>query len=226
MLKKLSKFKIFILVAGYWLLAVGVAKADWRTTMLRVLCMPEEGLEHFSVGTQTFWEMHKYIGHIATKGKENLLEKRLDVLKKHGLLPAQNFSYSCNLSNFNFKIYGNQSFSKERQRFGPIRISLETNQELVLNNVIIKPMEDGRFQKLTNPFVTKFIHENRVSNPDKLQIMLSNGINEYPLFTERKISQSTLNCLQKNGFFNKLAKDRDAAEKICFTLDDSLNKGD
>lgn len=77
------------------------AQADWQTSMVRVLCMPEPGLEYFSVQPYPLKKLNEPVA------PENRTDKntRQDP-EKHVQLDAQKFSYTCELAGHSYHIYG------------------------------------------------------------------------------------------------------------------------
>ena len=145
------KFFLSFITLIYALLVSSPVYADQSIPMVRVLCMPEAPISHFSAKIEHFAELSTYIhnGRGDELGSDTKLDSgklgknaqsRVKKLEKYGLLfpSPEGFSYSCSLQDKVYKLEGRRPLHRERGMCGGdprTTISLSLNNKIIFDDV-------------------------------------------------------------------------------------------
>lgn len=198
MIRRLS-FLLFLicLFTGLW--TVTPARADQSISMVRVLCMPEKGIEHFSLEVQTYTELANYIYWF---DKPKLKEDRLAVLEDHGLLyPYEKFEYTCSLPKHKYTISGYKPPHLAQGMCGGdprVTISIKRDDVTVVENVFLEQACLKYNLTKTNIFVKSISFDDNglplatISDGEKQKILNISNL---------KLTQDFFGCLAGKEFF-------------------------
>jgi hypothetical protein len=173
------------------------ARSDQLTPMVRTLCMPEDGLEHFSAWVQSY-------NGFDVKGN---IDEHRDVLRKYGLSPAYKYEIKCPLPKAEYSIFGERPYLKAQGECGGnprAKLSFKSNAALLIDDVFF---EKSCFADDASPFVKQVgVTETLQTFGVHLDLTISDGQTDRSLrFPIAKmtsaLTQSDLNCLVKEGYF-------------------------
>lgn len=194
------------------------AYADQPIPMIRTLCMPDKGIEHFSAHVEVF---HRLADYIRDGGLPPTKDTRRDLLsEQYGLLyplsPAE-YSYSCTLGSSAYKIYGYRPPHREKGMCGGnprIILTFEKNGATILDKLYFEPS----CRDLPHPaYIVSFsIDETTFSSFGISSAIVSDGNAQAPLAFSKMhgvLTQAKLDCLAEEGYFNRAT--RHQATKTC-----------
>jgi hypothetical protein len=210
-----------------WLQVLGVLTACFLPTkvyaesinMIRVLCMPEEHIAHFSVYTQPFERLSNYIHNL--NGDIGDQTSRLEILKSYGVLfPYGGFEYRCDLPSYSYRIYGHKDSLQAKGMCGGdprIVLSLEQNGNMILKDVFFESSCFTRhrsIRKKSDYYIKSFSVDGPRASRSFFGIV-SDGEKETTIQLENySLTQDKLSCLGEHGLFDPKTKKQALTE--CF----------
>jgi hypothetical protein len=189
------------------------AQADQPINLLRVLCIQEKGMPHFSLEVTSFAEAATYIRFGKNEGDTTTKKQRIDALRKYGLIYPQNFEYECVLPNATYRITGNEPPHRERGMCGGnprLTVSLYHNGKALLKKVYMTPSCFTELFDEKSPYISKIVVDEAIegwnsgwiwttiSNADEAKLLPL----ELPYGDESPydvIENKYLNCIFESG---------------------------
>jgi hypothetical protein len=182
--------------------------ADQPIELIKTLCMPEKGIQRFSVSTQEFYELAKYL-QFGRGDKSTTKEEREKILEKHGLIVPNDFSFECRLHSHAYKIYGHRPELQDRGMCGGdprIVLSLARDGVLILDKVFLEKSCLSGYQSY---FVKDFSIDEFIPGwgGGQTYLTLSDGQDEeFILFKPgQPLTQSVLNCMESKNYLKSNA---------------------
>jgi hypothetical protein len=195
------------------LLAVGSFSkhglADQPISLIQTLCIPEPGIDYFSVRLQTFAEIANYInlGHGRTPKEER--EARLKTLEKYGLIYPTEFSYTCKLLNHTYTITGHRPPPRERGMCGGdprLVLSLKRDDEIILDDVFFESSCFSDLSKDPFSYVESFsVEDGSAAHGQYIEAVVSDGMKKKTILFNgdlKNLNHDQLYCLAHTGFFD------------------------
>ncbi len=191
------------------------ARADQPINLIQTLCIPEPGIDYFSVRLQSFDEIANY-------GVNN--EDHRKVLEKYGLLPTRKFSYTCKLLHHTYTITGHRPPHREKGQCGGdprVVLSLKRDDETVLDQVFFEPSCFSELFDDSHPYIESIVVEDEISSAHDqyVQVILSDGLTKKSTRlheTFKSLNHDQLYCLGEKGFFKKKGRFASARELDSF----------
>jgi hypothetical protein len=187
---------ILALIIGGWSHS---ARADQPIGLIQTLCIPEPGVDYFSARLQSFNEIANYDLSYDTHQK---------VLEKYGLLPEDEFSYSCKLLNHTYTITGHRPPFREKGMCGGdprVTITLKQGDEIILDDVFFEQSCFSAVFPDSHPYVESFSVEDgdNGAHDQYVEVVLSDGTAKKTFHLGgnlKSLSHDQLYCLEQNKF--------------------------